>query len=154
MVLVVPRGIEEITGDSSRSIFSLLEWKVCYQTNQGQFQSCGCRPGFGTNNQQSAKKCIRYHWYIQKEKNFVVQWELDHHEMLAITKLHRELAGIGCSSNELEVNRTFSKAGAEFEESNVQTILNVIERNENPFQIPPKEKRLHNIMTKEVVPMM
>jgi len=97
-------------------------------------------------NKQSTecKKCIRYHWYIQKEKNFVAKWELDYHEMLAITNLQRELAGIGCSSNELEVNRTFSKAGTEFEESNVEAILNVIERNENPFQIPPKEKKLHN----------
>jgi len=82
----------------------------------------------------------------------VAKWELNYHEMLAITNLHRELAGIGCSSIELEVNRAFSKAGTEFEESNVQAILNVIERNENPFQIPSKEKRLHNIMTKEVVP--
>jgi len=87
-----------------------------------------------------------------RKKNFVAKWELNYHEMLAITNLHRELAGIGCSSNELEVNRAFSKAGTEFAESNVQAILNVIERNENPFQIPPKEKRLHNIMTKEVVP--
>jgi len=89
-----------------------------------------------------------------ERKNFVAKWELDYHQMLAITNLHRELAGIGCSSNEVEINRTFSKAGTEFEESNVLTILNVIERNENPFQIPPNEKRLHNIMTKEVVPMM
>jgi hypothetical protein len=71
--------------------------------------------------------------------------------MLAITNLHRDRAGIGSSSYELEVNRSFSKAATEFEEANIQAILDVIEKNENPFLTPPKEKRLHNIITKEVM---
>ena len=86
-----------------------------------------------------------------RKKTFVAKWELIHHEMLAITNLHRELAGIGSSSYELEVNRSFSKAATEFEEANIQAILNVIEKNENPFLTPPKEKMLHNILTKEVM---
>ena len=36
-----------------------------------------------------------------RKKKFVAKWELIYHEMLAITNLHRELAGIGSSSYEL-----------------------------------------------------
>ena len=87
-----------------------------------------------------------------RKKQFVAKWELTYHEMLAITNLHRELAGIGSSSYELQVNRAFSKAATEFEEANIQHILNTIVKNENPFITPSKEKRLHNILTKEIMP--
>ena len=36
-------------------------------------------------------------------------------------------------------------------ERNVQAIMDVIERNENPFQIAPMELKLHNILTQEVM---
>ena len=52
---------------------------------------------------------------------------------------------------ELEVNWAFTAATTEQEERNVHSILNVIERNENPFVVPSKESKLHNILTHEVM---
>lgn len=38
-----------------------------------------------------------------KKKQYVAKWEIVYHEMLAITNLHRELAGLGTTSYELDV---------------------------------------------------
>ena len=71
--------------------------------------------------------------------------------MLGVTNLHRELTGSNTTNYELDVNRAFTTAATESEERNILSILQVIERKENPFVNPPKEKRLHNIQTKEVM---
>ena len=54
-------------------------------------------------------------------------------------------------ADELDVNRAFTTASTESEKRNILSIIHVIERKENPFVVPPKEKRLHNIQTNEVM---
>ena len=68
-----------------------------------------------------------------RKKKYVAMWEITCHEMLAITNLHRELAGISTSSYEHETNRSFTLGATQQEERNIQSILDVIERNENPL---------------------
>jgi len=123
---------------------------VCRETNPRVLQNCGCRHGIGTNHKQ-AQKSVSGIIGSSKKKQYVAKWEIVYHEMLAITNLHRELAGLGTTSYELDVNRAFSMAATEFEEANIRSILDVIERNENPFTTPTTDSRLHNIQTKEVM---
>lgn len=127
-----------------------MEGKFVIKRTRGNFTAVGADLALEqtiNRAQKSASGIIG----SSRKKKFVAKWELIYHEMIAITNLHRRLAGIGSSSYELEVNRSFSKATTEFEEGNIQAILDVVEKNENPFITPPKEKRLHNILTKEVM---
>ena len=85
------------------------------------------------------------------KKRYVAKWEILYHEMLAITNLHSEMSCSNPTTYELDVNRTFSAATTQSDESNILSIIDVIERNENPFSTTAKNDRLHNIMTKEIV---
>ena len=75
----------------------------------------------------------------------MARWEIFYHEM------HREFSGSNTANYELDVNTAFTTSTTESEERNILSILQVIERKENPFMVPPKEKRLHNIQTNEVM---
>ena len=86
-----------------------------------------------------------------RRKQYVALWELIHHEMLAITNLHREVGGINAVSYDLQGNRNFSSAMLKSYESNLQAIINVIERTENPVSISTTEPKLHNIQTREIM---
>lgn len=86
-----------------------------------------------------------------KQKQYVARWELIYHEMLAVTNLYRELSGANMTSYDLDVNRAFNTPTTENDERNIQSILIVIERTENPFSVPTPEPKLHNILTREIM---
>ena len=43
-------------------------------------------------------------------KEAIAKWEVIHHEMLAVSNLHRELSGLKTSSYDMTVNHEFSKS--------------------------------------------
>ena len=86
-----------------------------------------------------------------RKKNYVAKWEILYHEMLAITNLHRKLSSSFQNSYEQDVNRSYSAASTQSDEKDIQAIIDVIHRNENPFSATFC-KNLHNIMTNEIVP--
>ena len=71
--------------------------------------------------------------------------------MLAVTNLHRKLSGSFQNSYEQDVNRSYNASSTQSDEKNIQAIIDVIQRNKNPFSATFC-KNLHNIMTNEFVP--
>ena len=86
-----------------------------------------------------------------RKKNYVANWEILYHEILANTNLHRKLSNSVQSSYDKDVNRSCSAASTQSEEKDTQAIIDVIDRNENPFS-EKFRNILHNIMTNELVP--
>ena len=127
-----------------------MEGKFAVKRTPGCFKAVGADMALEQTINR-AQKSVSGIIGSSKKKQYVAKWEIVYHEMLAITNLHRELAGLGTTSYELNVNRAFSMAATEFEEANIRSILDVIERNENPFTTPTTDSRLHNIQTKEVM---
>ena len=87
-----------------------------------------------------------------RKKDFVAEWELIYHEMLAVTNLQRELASARPFVHDLTVHHEFSKSETTAREKNVKDMMDYIELYENPFKVSHKtEPRLHNIVTQEVM---
>ena len=85
-----------------------------------------------------------------RKKRYVAKWEILYHEMLAISNLHRDISGSHSTNYDLEVNRNFSAATTASDERDIVSIIDVIERNENPFASTVQTSKLHNLMTNEV----
>ena len=86
-------------------------------------------------------------------KDFIAEWEMIYHEMIAVSSLHWELSGSKPFYHELTVNHEFSDAETKARESNIRDMIEYIELYENPFQITEgTEKHLHNIISQEVMP--
>ena len=91
-----------------------------------------------------------------KKKQFVTQWEMIYHEMLAVVHLQRELSGIVQVNTELHVNHEFDTPATQASEVNVQAVIEYINQHENPvlinFAVESDEKtKLHNIFTQEIM---
>ena len=86
-----------------------------------------------------------------RQKNYVAQWQIIYHEMMAVNHLHRSLTGVRNTTHEMMVNHEFSKHETECGEQNVQAIINYILVHENPFLLSPRDRRLHNILTQDVM---
>jgi len=129
---------------------AFVEGKFAVKRTPGCFKAVGADMALEQTINR-AQKSVSGIIGSSKKKQYVAKLEIVYHEMLAITNLHRELAGLGTTSYELDVNRAFSMAATKFEEANIRSILDVIERNENPFTAPTTDSRLHNIQTKEVM---
>ena len=86
------------------------------------------------------------------KKDFVAEWEMIYHEMIAFSSLHRELKRSRPFYHELTVNHEFSDAETKARESNIRDMIKYIELYESPFQITEAtEKQLHNIISQEVM---
>ncbi len=61
-----------------------------------------------------------------KRKNYVAQWELIYHEMLAVSQLHREVTGVQTVSEDLSVHHEFTNAITEANEERIIQMINYI----------------------------
>ena len=88
-----------------------------------------------------------------RKKDFVAEWEMIYHEIIAVSSLHRELSGSRPFYHKLTVNHEFSDADTKARESNIRDMIEYIELYENPIQITEAtEKQLYNIISQEVMP--
>ena len=84
------------------------------------------------------------------KKLYVAEWELIHHEMLAVSNLSKELSGQR-HTYELAFHHEFTASETQKTELNVQAIMSTITAHGNPFVLPCVQPLLHNIMTQEVM---
>ena len=88
-----------------------------------------------------------------RKKDFVAEWEMICHDMIAVSSPHRELRGSRPFYHELTVNQELSDAETKARESNIRDMIEYIELYESPFQITEATvKQLHNIISQEVMP--
>ena len=127
-----------------------MEGKFAVQRTKGHFKAVGADMALEQTINKSQKGTSGIIGNSRK-KQFVAMWELIYHEMLAISSLHREISGVNITAYDSVINHNFNKSETTSSERNVQAIMDVIERNENPFQIAPMELKLHNILTQEVM---
>ena len=86
-------------------------------------------------------------------KDFIAEWEMIYHEMIAVSSLLWELNGSRPFYHELTVNHEFSDAETKARESDIRDMIEYIELYENTFQITEgTEKQLHNIISQEIMP--
>ena len=128
---------------------AFMEGKFVVRRTEGRFKAVGADMDLEQTINRSQKSPAGIIGSLRR-KNYVAKWEITYHEVLAITNLHRQFSGSSPNTYELDVNRSFTTSTTLSEEKNIQAIIKLIERYENPFLIPTVEARLHNIMTNEV----
>ena len=62
-----------------------------------------------------------------RKKDFVAEWDMIYHEMIAVSSLHREFSGSKPFYHELTVNHKFSNAETKARESNINAMIEYIE---------------------------
>ena len=87
-----------------------------------------------------------------RTKMYVAKWEILYHELLAVTNLHRKVSCSLQTDYEQDVNHPISPSCTESDEKDIQKIIDVIDKNENPFSRATFCRRLYNIITNEIVP--
>ena len=87
----------------------------------------------------------------QEKKQYVAEWELIYHEMLAVNNLHREITGMAGNTYELSLNHEFGTSLTKSTEHILLEMMDVILSNSNPFVIHCQESLLQNIMTNEIM---
>ena len=130
---------------------AFLEGKFSIKQTPGFFNAVGADMALEQTINKSQKSVSGIIGNSRK-KSYVAKWEILYHEMLAVTNLHRRISGSIQTSYEQDVNRTFSAACTNSDERDIQAIIDVIDANENPFSGTKFCKKLHNIMTNEIVP--
>ena len=85
-----------------------------------------------------------------KQKQYVAQWDLIYHEMMAVKNLHREYTGVNESTSEAWHHHESSQSTTTRKEGHIQEMMKYIEERGSPFsaECPPV---LHNFVTKEVM---
>ena len=87
-----------------------------------------------------------------KRKAYVAQWEIIHHEMLAVSNLHRLVSGISTVHDESDVSHEFSANQTSANEEKIKDMITFIVSNENPMDVTNVvESKLHNILTQEIM---
>ena len=84
---------------------------------------------------QSLEQTINRSQKSTRKKDFVAEWEMIYHEIIAVSSFHWELSGSKTFYQELTVNPEFSDAETKARESNIRDMIEYIELYENPFQI-------------------
>lgn len=126
--------------------------KFVVKRTRGQFKAVGadmCLEQTINRSQKSSSGIIG----SSRKKHFVTQWEMIYHEMLAVSNLHRNVSGSRPFNFELIVSHEFNKAETDADEMKIKDILTYVQSHENPFTVEErKEKKLHNILTQEIMP--
>jgi hypothetical protein len=87
-----------------------------------------------------------------KKKQYVAQWEMIYHEMLALSNLHREISGVLTQTSESVVSHEFNKAETDASERKIDEIVTYIKSHDNPTHLSPgPQQKLHNILTQEIM---
>ena len=86
-----------------------------------------------------------------RRKQFVCQWEIIYHEMLAVSSLHRIVSAASLSHGEVTVNHEFNTSETISNEK-VTDMTTYIESHKNPSCLSSiTEPKLHNILTQEIM---
>lgn len=84
-----------------------------------------------------------------KQKQFVAEWEITHHERLMISNLFREVTGSIAFVEGLNIHHEFSKKQTQSLDAKVTSMFKYILQKGNPFDMLPNP--LHNLLTKALV---
>ena len=129
---------------------AFMEGKFSIKHTPGSFRAVGADMALEQTINRSQKSSSGIIGNTRK-KSYVAKWEILYHEMLAITNLLRNLSNCGKTIYDQDVNRSFNEATTTSDEDDIQSIINVIQKNTNPFEDIPSCNHLINIMTNEIV---
>ena len=92
-----------------------------------------------------------------KRKQFVAQWEIIHHEMLAVVNLQCTVSGIATPSRELLVNDKCNLPATRSSEALIEDMIGYIKEHDHPMASSAQKSKddpqtLHNIISQEVMP--
>ena len=85
-----------------------------------------------------------------KQKTFVAQWDLIHHEMQGVMLLHRQYTNTLERSDETFVHHESSQSTTDRKESHIQNMIQYIDAKGSPFAADAPTN-LQNIVTKEIM---
>ena len=138
--------------DTAPDIFeSFMAGKFVIKRTQGFFKAVGadmCLEQTINRSQKSSGGIIG----STRKKEFVTEWEIIYHEMLAVSNLYRCITGVKANYSELTVNHEFRQSETDSTEDKLSQMISFIQSCENPFHASdPMEFKLHNILTKEIM---
>ena len=85
-----------------------------------------------------------------KQKQYIAQWDLIYHEMMAVKNLHREFTGVNDGTSEAWHHHESSPSITNKQEGHVQDMMKFIEERGSPLSANcPTE--LHNFVTKQMM---
>ena len=130
--------------------------KFVVKQTEGQFTAVGadmCLEQTINRSQKSAGGIIG----STKRKQFVAQWEIIHHEMLAVVNLQCMVSGVVTPSQELLVNHEFNVPATWNSEALIEDMIGYIKEHDNPVTSSAQKSKddlqiLHNIIWQEVMP--
>ena len=105
--------------------------KFVVKRTEGQFTAVGadmCLEQTINRSQKSAGGIIG----STKRKQFVAQWEMIHHEMLAAVNLQCTVSGVVTPSWELLVNHEFNLPATQSSEALIEDMIGYIKEHDNP----------------------
>ena len=87
-----------------------------------------------------------------KQEAFVTEWELAYHEVLSISKCHKEITGsqLANSDADLPHRELSSRSIAEYHEA-VNKVINFMKNKGNPY-LASATTNLHHFTTNQIVP--
>ncbi|KAG1692279.1 Glutamate receptor ionotropic, kainate 1 [Nymphon striatum] len=85
-----------------------------------------------------------------KQKQYVAQWDLIYHEMMAVKNLHRQYADVIERSHETFNHHESSQVKTDRKEARVQEMMRFIQE-KGSFLSPNTPENLHNFVTKEIM---
>ena len=87
-----------------------------------------------------------------KQKEYVTQWELIYHEMLAVSNMYRELSGVQLCHSELALSHEFTISEITNTELHIGDMITYILKHENPAVVSSLTVgKLHNILTQQIM---
>ena len=85
-----------------------------------------------------------------KQKQYITQWDLIYHEMMAVNNYYREYAGVHENTSAAYHHHESSKSFTSKNESDVQLLTKYIEQKGSPFS-KSCPNNLQNFVTKELM---
>lgn len=85
-----------------------------------------------------------------KQKQYVAQWDLIYHEMMAVKNLHRQYSDVIDRTHETYSHHESSQATTKRKEGHIQEMMRFIEEKGSPLSLDAS-KTLQNFVTKEVM---
>ena len=125
--------------------------KFVVKWTEGQFTTVGadmCLELTINRSQKSAGGIIG----STKRKQFVAQWEMIHHEILAVVNLQFMVSGVVTPSREFLVNHEFNLPETRSSEALIKDMIGYIKEHDNPVTSSAQKSKddpqtLHNIIT-------
>ena len=86
-----------------------------------------------------------------KQKQYIAQWDLIYHEMMAVKNLHRQYSNVMANTHETYSHHQSSQATMDRNERHLHAITKFIEEKGSPLAAC-SSPTLHNFVTKEMMP--